>query len=321
MSLVSSPLTTLDEARAAARRIDGHVRRTSLIPAPALSDRLGVDVWLKRELDQPTGSFKVRGVFNAALSMSETMLRRGLAAFSAGNHAAAVAHVGATLGVPVTVCMPARAVPVKIEATRALGAEVILVEQDLVGTTQRLAAERGLTLLHPFDDGAIVAGHAGVGLELVAESPQVDLVVVPVGGGGLISGVAAAVKQLRPATRVVGVEPEGADVVFRSLAAGRPESQPAPHSIADGLTAPITGDIPLAHIRSFVDSIVRVPDSIILTALSILIREERVLAEPAAAAAVAGMLWHAVRAHPGARVVFILSGGNVSPDLVEQVSA
>jgi threo-3-hydroxy-L-aspartate ammonia-lyase len=157
---MSVSLTTVDEARAAAARVGDRVARTELTPAAALSRRLDADVFLKRELDQPTGSFKVRGVFNAALSMPDEALRRGLGAFSAGNHAAAVAHVGSILGVPVTVCMPVHAVPRKIEATRALGAEVILVEQDLVGTAHRIFAERGLTLLHPFDAPAVVAGHA-----------------------------------------------------------------------------------------------------------------------------------------------------------------
>ena len=201
-------------------------------------------------------------------------MRRGLGAFSAGNHAAAVAHVGGILGVPVTVCMPAHAVARKIQATRALGAEVVLVEQDLVGTAHRIFGERGLTLLHPFDDPAVVAGHAGAGLELIADLPEVDLVVVPVGGGGLISGVSSAVKQLSPSARVVGVEPELADVVSRSLAAGEPVTQPGPTSVADGLTAPITGAVPFAHIQSFVDSVVRVPDAAILEALGVLVRDE-----------------------------------------------
>jgi threonine dehydratase len=309
-------LTTLDQARAAAARIEGRVVRTRLSPAPALSRRLGADVWLKRELDQPTGSFKVRGVFNAVLSMPDDQLRRGLLAFSAGNHAAAVAFVGGQVGVPVTVCMPARAVPRKIEATRALGAEIVLVESDLVGTALRLAEERGLTLLHPFDDPAIVAGHASAGLEIAADLPDVDLVVVPVGGGGLISGVAVGVRALCPSARVVGVEPDGADVVSRSLAAGTPQTQPAPQTIADGLTAPITGDVPFTHIMSLVDSVVRVSDDAILDALRILLHEESVPAEPAGAAGVAGVLTGAIPVPAASRVVFVISGGNVDPSLL-----
>ena len=313
-------LTSLDDARAAAARVGDRVTRTALVPAPALSARLDAEVWLKRELDQPTGSFKVRGVFNAVLSLPDEELRRGLAAFSAGNHAAAVAHVGATLGVPVTVCMPATAVPRKIAATRALGAEVVLVETDLVGTSQRLVAERGLTLVHPFDDPAIVAGHATAGLEIVADLPDVDLVVVPVGGGGLISGVAAAVRQSVPTSRVVGVEPEGADVVSRSLAAGEPVVQDGPKSIADGLTAPITGAVPFEHIRSFVDTVVRVPDEDILGALGVLLREEGVPAEPAGAAGLAALLSRTVPVTPGQRVVLVISGGNVDPELLARLT-
>jgi threonine dehydratase len=313
-------LTTVDEARAARARVGDRVIRTPLTPAPALSRRLGTEVFLKRELGQRTGSFKVRGVFNAALSMLDADLRRGLGAFSAGNHAAAVAHVGATLGVPVVVCMPAHAVARKIDATKALGAEVILVEQDLVGTAHRIFAERGLTLLHPFDDPAVVAGHAGVGLELVEDLPDVDLVVVPVGGGGLISGVSCVVKQLVPSARVVGVEPETADVVSRSLTAGEPVVQPGPTSIADGLTAPITGAVPFAHIKSFVDTVVRVPDTAILDALGVLVREENVPAEPAAAAGLAALMTGVVEVPAGARIALVISGGNVAPDLLARVA-
>jgi threonine dehydratase len=309
-------LTTLDQARQAAARIAGRVVRTDLRPAPALSRRLGADVWVKRELDQPTGSFKVRGVFNAVLSMAPDQLARGLLAFSAGNHAAAVAHVGGQVGVPVVVCMPAGAVPRKIEATRALGAEIVLVDSDLVGTALRLAAERGLTLLHPFDDPAIVAGHASAGLEIAEDRPDVDLVVVPVGGGGLIGGVAAGVRALCPAARVVGVEPDGADVVSRSLAAGRPQTQPAPRTVADGLTAPITGDVPFAHIVSLVDSVVRVPDEAILDALRVLVREEGIPAEPAGATGLAALLTGTIPVTAGSRVVLVISGGNVDPALL-----
>jgi threonine dehydratase len=202
-----------------------------------------------------------------------------------------------------------------------LAPKVILVEQDLVGTAQRIFAERGLTLLHPFDDPAVVAGHAGVGLELVEDLPDVDLVVVPVGGGGLISGVSCAVKQLVPSARVVGVEPETADVVSRSLAEGEPVVQPGPASIADGLTAPITGAVPFAHIKSFVDGVVRVPDAVIVEALGVLVREENVPAEPAAAAGLAALLSGVVEAPAGGRVVLVISGGNVAPDLLEQLAA
>jgi threonine dehydratase len=318
---VAASLTTLDQARAAAALIAGRVERTALVPAPVLSERLGASIWLKRELDQPTGSFKVRGAFHAALAMPAEALGQGLAAFSAGNHAMAVAHVGATLGVPVLVCMPAHAVPRKIEMTRGLGAEVVLVENDLVGTCLRLAAERGLTLLHPFDDANVVAGHASAGLEIVEDLPAPDLVVVPVGGGGLISGIAAGVKQLVPSARIVGVEPTGADVVTRSLAAGSPQVQGGPKSIADGLTAPITGEVPFAHIKSFVDGVVTVPDESIVEATAMLVRDEGVPAEPAAAAGLAALRDGLVKINPGETVVLVISGGNIAPDLLERLSS
>ena len=313
--------TTLDEARAATATVGDRVRRTELVPAPALSRRLGVDIRLKRELDQPTGSFKVRGVFHAMLTRTPRELARGVLAFSAGNHAAAVAYAAGTLGVPATVCMPGHAVARKVEATRALGAEVVLVERDLVGTAMRIADERGLTLIHPFDDPAIVAGHAGVGLEIASDAPDTDLVVVPVGGGGLISGVAAGLAAAPPGVRIVGVEPEGADVVSRSLAAGAPQVQPGPTSVADGLTAPITGAVPFAHIVSLVDRVVRVSDDDILTALGVLISEEGVIAEPAAAAGLAALLTGVVPVAPGRRVVLVVSGGNVNPALVARYAA
>lgn len=311
-----SELCTPDELAGARRRIAPHVRRTPLLAAPDLGAALGgCDLRLKAELFQLAGSFKVRGVFNKVLSTTEAERRAGFAAFSAGNHAMAVACAAATIGVAVTVCMPTGAVKAKVEAARAYGAEVILVDGNLPEFTLSLVAERGLTLIHPFDDRAIVAGHASLGAELIEDEPELDLVVVPVGGGGLIGGVAAAVKQRRPSCRVVGVEPSAADVVSRSLAAGSPQPHPGPASLADGLNAPITGAVPLAHIERFVDEVVRVEEDAIAAALRLVLTSAKLAAEPAAAAGIAALASGAVAVRPGQRVAVVVSGGNVDLSL------
>ena len=236
---------TIDDATA---RIAPHVMRSPLFRSAGLSDDVGVDVFVKAELFQPTGSFKLRGVFNKALTLSDDENERGLIAFSAGNHAMAVAHVGAGLGVPVTVCMPAGAVRFKVDAVKALGANLELVDGDLVAHAMRRQEQLNATLIHPFDDPAVIAGTATIGRELLADLPDVDIVIVPVGGGSLISGVAAAVKRHNRNAKVIGVEPDTADVVTRSLSAGHPVPHPGPKSLADGLNAPVTGKInPCPH--------------------------------------------------------------------------
>jgi threonine dehydratase len=293
----------------AAARISGHVARTPLLQSSGLSALLGADVTCKPELFQPSGSFKVRGAFNTALTLSEEQKARGLFAFSAGNHAMAVAHVARQLELPVTVCMPAGAVQFKVDAVRNMGARVELVDGDLVGFALELCEKLGSTLIHPFDDPRIVAATATIGREIIADGGPIDTVIVPVGGGGLISGTATGVRMSSPTTRVIGVEPEASDVVTQSRAAGQPVSL-SRSSIADGLAAPITGAINLLHIEEYVDEIVRVSEDELADAWRKTIDHGKFAIEPAAGAGVAAVLSGRITLRPEERVTLVLSGGN-----------
>jgi threonine dehydratase len=293
----------------AVQSIAPHVLRTPLVPSYGLSAALGTHVFLKCELFQPTGSFKVRGVFNKASTMTEDERSRGLIAFSAGNHAMAVAHVGAGLGLPVTVCMPAGSVQFKIDAVRSMGASLELVEGDLVAHALARQEELGATLVHPFDDPAVVAGTATLGREVMDQLPDVDTVLVPLGGGGLISGVATAVKRANPNVRVIGIEPNSADVVTQSRAAGRP-IQISAKSLADGLAAPVTGEINLAHIDEYVDEVVLVDEADIRPAWQEYVDLSKLAAEPASAVPLAAIRSGAVTVEPDERVCMLVCGGN-----------
>jgi threonine dehydratase len=312
-------VVTLDDLIVARERIAGHVHRTPIFSSRALGEMVGARLALKAELFQKTGSFKVRGVFNKVLAMSAGERARGFVSCSAGNHAAALAFVAKTAGVPATIVMPAHAVKTKIEATRGYGGEVVLTEGDVVAATYDIQRRTGMTLVHPFDDPAIIAGHGTMGLEIMDDSPEIDVVVVPIGGGGLASGVAAAVKLRRPAARVIGVEPITADVMTQSLAKGEPMSIPYPKTIADGLAAPFTGAHTLRHVRTFVDEVVRVSDDDIVRALLLVMERCKLAAEPSGAAAFAALLSGAARVPPGAHVVCIVSGGNADRAVLKKI--
>lgn len=295
----------------ARERIGDRVHRTPLLSCATLSHRYDADLRLKAELFQKTGSFKIRGVLNKLLGLPERERARGLVSISAGNHAAALAYAATLLGTRATVIMPARAVASKVEATRGYGGEVVLTEDDLLRTCRQIERERGLVFVHPFDDLEIMAGHGTLGLEVAEELADVATVVVPVGGGGLIGGTAAALKALRPELRVVGVEPEGADGMTRSLARGSPVHLESTDTIADGLAAPFVGAHNLAHVRAFVDEVVTVPDHRIREATRALLFHAKLAAEPAGAAALAALAAGAVRRPGRGTVCCVVSGGNV----------
>jgi threonine dehydratase len=305
---------TREEIVAAVSRLDGRIVRTPLIPCPRMTDELGSRVLLKPENLQHAGSFKVRGALNALLARGERgETPAGVATFSAGNHAAATAFAGRILGLPTVVCMPPQAVVTKVEAVRRYGGEVIFTD-DLVGTCREVAGERGYDLLHPFDDLDVIAGQGTVGVELLADAPQPDLVLVPLGGGGLISGVAAAIKAGSPTTRVVGVEPVTANAVSHALRSGAPVPLPSrPVSLADGLTAPFAGEHTLAHIQKFVDDVLEIPEEAIVPAWWETLDATKLLVEPSAAVGLAALRQGLVDVAPGQTVVFVLSGGNVGP--------
>ncbi|GAA0457855.1 serine/threonine dehydratase [Paractinoplanes deccanensis] len=315
-------LVTADEIGAAGARLSGRVVRTPTLPCPRLTASSGPEIVVKAENLQHTGSFKARGAQNALLARAERgRLPAGIATFSAGNHAVAAAFAGRAAGLPVVVCMPPNAVDVKVAAARRYGAEVVLTE-DLTGTCHALAAERGYELLHPFDDPDVIAGAATAGAELIADAGPLDLVLVPVGGGGLISGIAAAVKTASPGTRVIGVEPATANAVTHGRRAGA--LVPLPHrpvSLADGLTAPYVGEHNLAHIETYVDDVIEVPEDSIAPAWWELLDTTKLLIEPSAAVGLAALHLGLVRADAGTRVALVLSGGNVAPAALTRLSA
>jgi threonine dehydratase len=312
-------LLGLDDLERARALINGRVLATPVLSATTLGDELGVRLVLKAELFQKTGSFKPRGVFSKLLSTDPAARSRGLVSLSAGNHAAALAYGATAVGAKATIVMPAGAMAAKVEATRRYGGEVVLTDGNLLQACLDLQAERQLTLVHPFDDLAIMAGQGTVGLELLAQVPAAGMVVVPVGGGGLISGIAAAVKLQRPSVQVVGVEPEGADAMSRSLRSGTPVHLDGTDTIADGLAAPFAGEHTLRHVRHFVDQVVRVSDAEIAAALRELIFRCKLAAEPSGAASLAALLSGRVTPPAGATVVCIVSGGNIGPDVLRRL--
>jgi threonine dehydratase len=303
-------MVNLDDLYAARARIEKDVRRTPLQSATSLGDLFGVRLHVKAEVFQRTGSFKLRGALNAVRLLADDDRKRGLVAMSAGNHAAALAYAARAAGTTAAIVMPRHANPAKVAATESYGGEVILTDLPLLDALAEVQHQRDLTLVHPFDDPGVVAGQGTVGLEIIEDLPHPDVVIVQAGGGGLLSGVATAVKALSPDTTVIGVEPEGADVISRSLAAGEPVTM-APSSIADGLCSPIGGTVTMPIIRERVDAVVRVTDDDIRQALKLMTERTKLVVEGAGAAGLAALVAKAVDVRPGADVVIIATGGNV----------
>jgi threonine dehydratase len=306
---------SLADAQRARPVIAGHILRTPLASSHSLGERIGAEAHLKLENLQRTGSFKVRGAVYAMSRLSPEARAAGVVTMSAGNAAQAIAYAGRAQGVRVTVVMPDTAPKTKIAATQGYGAEIRFAPDmtQLLPMVQELQA-KGLHFLHPFDDDDVIAGHASLGIEILEDLPRVDLVVVGVGGGGLISGVALAVRALRPGARIVGVEPEGAPGVRKALDAGHSVRLDSTKTVADGLAAPFAGERNLEIIKRDVDDVVVISDDAILDGLRFLAARARIVAEPAGAAAVGALLSGAVKPRPGERVVAIVSGGNVDPD-------
>jgi threonine dehydratase len=312
-------LLELEDIERAQVRIVGRVHATPMMSSATVGDELGVRLHLKAELFQKTGSFKPRGVFSKLLSMDPADLSRGLVSLSAGNHAAALAYGATAVGAKATIVMPASAMRSKVEATRRYGGDVVQTEGSLLAACLALQQERDLTLVHPFDDLAVMAGQGTVGLELLRQVPGAGMVVVPVGGGGLISGIAAAVKLQNPSVRVVGVEPAGADAMSRSLEEGAPAHLDQVDTIADGLAPPFAGEHTFAHVQAFVDEMVRVTDREIVDALGVLIQRCKLAAEPSGAASLAALTSGRVTPAAGSTVVCVISGGNIGPDVLKQL--
>lgn len=303
-------MTTLDDVRAASERIAPYLHRTPVLSATTLGAMAGVRLQVKCELFQKTGSFKVRGCFNAVLGLSDAERSAGLVTMSAGNHAAGLSYAARALGTDAVVVMPATANPGKIAAVREYGGEVVLSEGPMFQTLTRVREETGRTLVHPFDDPAIIAGNGTVGLEIAEDVESFDTVVVQIGGGGLASGAAIAIKALRPSVTVIGVEPVGAAAMTLALEAGEPVPL-VPKSVADGLCAPFAGVYTLAAVKEHVDRVVTVTDEAIVDALRLMVERTKLAVEPAAAAGVAALLSGAADVPSGSSVVVIATGGNM----------
>jgi threo-3-hydroxy-L-aspartate ammonia-lyase len=304
---------SIEDVRAAAARLDGVAHRTPVLTSSSLDELLGARVFLKAEGLQRVGAFKFRGAYNAVATLDSAARERGVCAASSGNHAQALALSARLCDTRAVILMPRDAPEQKRAATEGYGAEVLAYDRysdDREGMTRELAAARGLTIVHPYDNEFVMAGAGTVGLELLADGADLDTVLVPVGGGGLISGCATAIKALSPRTRVIGVEPQASDDVSRSLAAGARVEVEVGRTIADGQQLSTPGDLTWPVISALVDDVVLVSDEQIVAAMRLLFERMKVVAEPSGASAFAALLSGAVRL-PGQRVGVVLSGANV----------
>ena len=313
-------LVSIEDVRKAAHALDGVAVRTPLLACGWAEGRL----WLKPENLQVTGSFKIRGAYNAVASLDPDRRRTGVVTYSSGNHGQAVAYAARAFGAPCTVVMNDNAPAVKVQAVRTLGAEVVPVPlADRVAVAEALARDKGYELVPPFAHPDVIAGQGTVGLEIMADGPTPDVVLVPVGGGGLASGLATAVKAIRPSTSVIGVEPELAADAAESLDSGVLTTWPAAmtsRTIADGLRPTGLSALTFAHLRERLDGIVTVTEEQIRSAVGVLAREAHLVAEPSGAVAVAAYLFRRDQL-PDGPTVAVISGGNIDPHLLADLLA
>jgi threonine dehydratase len=309
-------MVTFDEIKAAATRLSGIANRTPVVTSRTFDERVNAKVFFKCENLQRGGAFKFRGAYNTISQLSDDQRKRGVVSFSSGNHAQGVALAARLLGVPAVIVMPRDAPEVKLAATRGYGAEVVLydrVEQSREAIARRLAEERGLALVPPFDHPHIIAGQGTAALELLADVPDLDILIVPIGGGGLISGCSIAAHALRPGMRAIGVEPETANDSYLSLQKGERASTLQSYSIADGLLPTAPGEITFPIMQQHLESIALVSDGEIAEAVRFLVLRMKLVVEPSGAAPAAALMSGRVANGSGMKVGVILSGGNVDP--------
>ena len=323
MNTDTESLVSLDAIRAAAERIAGVAVKTPLVRA--YFAEVPGEVWLKAESLQPIGSFKLRGAANKILQLSKDEIARGVITYSSGNHAQGVAYAAREVGAKAVIVMPRNAPAIKRAATLALGAEVVdvgVASSERLAKAEELVREHGYVVIPPYDDEEIIAGQATCGLEIIEALPQVDLVLAPVSGGGLLSGIATAVKRISPKTKVFGVEPELAADATESYRTGRLTTWPAEltsRTIADGLRTQSVGVRNFAHIREFVDGIITVTESEIRAAMRAIVGSARVVPEPSGAVTSAALLFRRAELPAFKTAVAVVSGGNVDPVLLAEV--
>jgi threonine dehydratase len=325
-------MVTLDQIKDAQRVLHGVAVHTPLVryfpPAESKDSSAGFDgeeLYLKLESLQPIGSFKLRGAYNKIASLSDDERRRGVISYSSGNHAQGVAYAARAMGVKAVIVMPRNAPKIKIDSTTALGAEIVFVgpaSADRMQKAEELAREHGYSIVPPYNDEHIIAGQGTVGLEILLDCPDVKMVLVPVGGGGQISGVAAALKLSGSSVRVVGVEPELANDAQQSFRKGEIVQLPAERvssTLADGLRTQSVGPLNFEHIRKYVDDIITVTEDEIRIAVRRIVRDSRIVAEPSGAVTFAGWLFHRDELPVSKKTVAIVSGGNIEPQLLSQI--
>jgi threonine dehydratase len=309
-------LVTAVQFAEARERLRGAVLHTPLVRLSSVTDAVA---YLKAESLQPIGSFKLRGAFNAVAQLGEMQRQRGVITYSSGNHGQGVAYAARAFGIPAIIVMPSNAPEIKRQATTSLGAQIIDVgpaSSERRERAEALAAEHGYAIIPPYDDAAIIAGQGTCGLEILADCPEVDLVLAPVGGGGLLSGVATAIRQQRPECQVIGVEPELAGDAAASLRQGKIvqfTAEQTTRTLADGLRTQSLGDLNFAHIQRYVERVVTVTEQEIVQAMRRIAWDARLIAEPSGAVATAALLFHQHELPPHRNAVAIISGGNAEP--------
>lgn len=315
-----SRIVSLEALRAAAQELRGVAIETPLLPQPALAERTGVPVLLKCEHLQPMGAFKIRGAYTAISRIPPELRGRGVITYSSGNHGQAVAYAARRLGLRAVVVMPERAPAIKVEGVRRLGGEVVIAgnsSAERYDRAQRMSQDEGLVMVPPFESLDVIAGQGTCGLEILQQYPSVTTIIVPVGGGGLIAGIAAAVAAIKPDVNVIGVEPTGAPKLARALEAGRPVKLDHTESLADGLLPLSIGELPFSVLSGLVHHAVQVSEEEIVAAVRFLYHQAGLSVEPSGAVTTAALLSHRIR--PTGPTVALVSGGNVDPALLRDL--
>lgn len=304
---------TIQDIHEARERLKPHIRHTPLLRAEKIEKAVGCELYLKPETLQITGAFKIRGALNKSLSLPREAIANGLIATSSGNHAQGIAYAARMLGVKATIVVPVTTPRIKIENTQALGAEVILFDGDTAARWKRvceIAEENKYTPVHGFEDPMVMAGQGTIGCEILEDLEDVDTVIVPLGGGGLLSGIATAIKETKPSVRVIGAEPSLTPKYYQSRINKERTSLPLKDTIADGVRISVPGQNPFPIIERYVDEIVLVDDKYIIEGMRVLAKDAKLIAEPAASIGIGALLAGAVKVRPDEKVCAVLSGGN-----------